>query len=163
MLDTAPPGYIETEWPYFDSVATYGSWAGPWLYSDINNSGFGVVLSARRPVGGITEDHTASVDQITIGVSYTEGPEEDRVCFATRSIEIRSNGVDRQAPEDDVWGGLVPDGFFPAAIPSGPEGRPSRVIVIPSQGDLGTLADAGSNKLSAAVNVRTGHHAAREK
>jgi hypothetical protein len=90
-------------------------------------------------------------------VYYTEAADENRVCFATRSVELRTNGVYRQHPEDDVWGGVLPDGFLPYSTPGGIDGRSSRGILIPTQGDLDELADSGTNKLSAVVKTRAGH------
>lgn len=61
-----------TSWPTSDTVASYGStsdlWGTTWSVSEINNSGFGVVLSAERSSGG---DRILSVDNMTITVTYT--------------------------------------------------------------------------------------------
>jgi hypothetical protein len=57
---------------------------------------------------------------------------------------------------------VVPDGFLPVALPSGLEERPMRCIVIPSQGDLGEVADEGTNKLTAQAFVRAAYLFARE-
>lgn len=148
-------------WPVTDTVATYGSssdlWGQTWSPADINNTGFGVAFSAI--VQGAV---TASVDHIEITVYYTEADDENRVCFAGRSIELRSDGIFRQHPTDDVWGQLVPEGFLPYASPSGLEGRESRFIVVPTSGDLGTLPDSGDNPLSAQSFTRAAYHVARE-
>lgn len=64
--DKAAPG----TWPTDDTVATYGDssslWGAAWTAGDINDSGFGVVLSV-----SVTSDQ-ADVDHITITVHYTE-------------------------------------------------------------------------------------------
>lgn len=150
-------------WPLSDATAQYGElgslWGETWTPADVNASGFGVVLAAKN--GGFSAD-TAKVDRVTITVYYTEGVDEDLVCFASRSIEISSEGVHRQSPEDDVWGRLIEDGFLPTATSSGLEGLATRVVIIPSQGDLGGLADTGTNKLSVVRRVRAGYHFARE-
>jgi hypothetical protein len=99
---------------------------------------------------------------VRITVYYTEAEDENRICFAERSIELRSDGPYRQHPTDDVWGYVVPRGFLPHALPSGMEGRKTRFIVIPSQGDLGELPDSGTNKLSVSVNHRPAYLVARE-
>jgi len=102
------------------------------------------------------------VDHIRLNVYYTEAADENRACFAEGAVEPRSDGIFRQHPEDDVWGELIPEGFLPFASPSGLEGRKSRFIVIPTQGDLEELADSGSNPLSAQAFVRPAYHVARE-
>ncbi len=89
-------------------------------------------------------------------------PDPEVVASASRSIEFRSDGVFRQHPEDDVWGEMIPEGFLPVATPSGMEGRKSRFILIPSQGDLGDLADSGDNPLSAQTLARPAYLLARE-
>jgi hypothetical protein len=136
-------------------------WGNTWTPSDINGSGFGVALSVtlNKVLGGTLK---AEVDVGKITIAYTEGANENRVCFASRSLEVRSTGVYRQHPEDDVWGRVIEDGFPPVAVPSGVEGRATRVIVIPTQGDLEERADSGTNKLSAVRRVRAGHHYSRE-
>lgn len=163
MFGVAAPPYLGY-WGTTDEHQIYGGSSYlpvPLTPADVNSELFGVFIQVYSSATG-TGSTTASIDSVAITVYYTEAESEDRICFATRSMELRSNGVDRQARKDDVWGGLVPDGFFPTAIPSGQEARPTRVIIIASQGDLGTLADAGSNKLSAVVNVRSGHHSVRD-
>lgn len=105
---------------------------------------------------------TAYVDAFSVLVYYSTAAEENRVCFATRSIEFRSDGILRQGLEDDAWGLIVPEGFVPYASPAGLEGRKSRFIIVPTQGDLGELADSGDNSLSAQAFVRPGYLFARE-
>jgi hypothetical protein len=168
--DTAGAGAnraLPGRWPTADAYTVYGAsedlWGAtpdsPWLPSDINDSGFGVAISAWTGAGT-----TARVDHIRLIVYYTEAEPEDRVCYTGRSVDLRSNGPFRQARVDagDVWGEVVPDGFLPYAAPSGLEARPRRGIIIPTQGDLGSLPDRGSNKLSAVVKTQEGHYFARE-
>jgi hypothetical protein len=152
-------------WPTSDAFHFYGDandlWGQSWLPSDINDSEFGVAIAAKDwgPAGG-----TISIDSISISVYYKiEGDDENRVCFAERSIELRSDGVYRQHPTDDVWGRLVPeDGFYFTSPPAGLDQRTARVIIVPSQGDLDTLPDVGSNNLSARALYRPGYLFARE-
>lgn len=132
-------------------------WSQSWEPADVNATGFGFAMSAI--VGILT---TAEVDHVAITVYYTE-VEGEAACFASRAVEFRSNGAYRQARgEDDVWGLAVPDGFAPYDTPGGLEERPSRGILIPSQGDLGDLPDVGLNEISAKVITRPGYHYARE-
>lgn len=60
-----------TDWPLSDTVINYGGssdlWGTTWLYSDINDSTFGIVISAN------IAHSTASVDVVTITVTYAAG------------------------------------------------------------------------------------------
>jgi hypothetical protein len=57
-------------WPTADATATYGSatdlWGTTWTPSQINDSTFGVEISAIADLGG-----TAQIDYVTITVDYT--------------------------------------------------------------------------------------------
>jgi hypothetical protein len=156
--DFSLPGNDDA-WLSTDTYVIYDSKLGgvPWTAGEINHSGFGAAIAAESPSGA-----TARVDHIRITVYYTEVKDESRICFAGRSIELRSDGIFRQHPTDDVWGELIPEGFLPFATPSGLEGRKARFIVIPSTGDLGELADNGDNPMSAQALVRPGYLFARE-
>jgi hypothetical protein len=143
-------------WPTVDTYAAYGAssdfWGLSWTVAEINSSGFGLAIA----VAAATSAHIASIDHVRITVYYTGALAEDRVCFATRSVDLGSARVVRQAPDEDVWGETVPDGFFPFDVPGGLEQQPSRGILIPSQGDLGEVPDTGTNRLSAVVKTRRG-------
>ncbi len=56
-------------WPGTDTYASFGSasdlWGTTWNFSDINNSGFGVVISAAISTGSST-----NIDHIRITVTY---------------------------------------------------------------------------------------------
>ncbi len=158
-VDKALPVY----WPQSDGAQSYGGsddlWGQTWTPSDINSSGFGVALSAKDYEGTAI----AKVDAVTVTVYYSEVIQgEDRVCYASRSVEPRSDGVFRQHPTADVWGRLVPDGFLPTVPAEGAEGRQTRTILIPSAGDLGTLPDGASPAFSAVSYGRHGYQYARE-
>jgi hypothetical protein len=144
-----------------DAVLTSGSstdlWGSTWTPSDINHKEFGVDLFALILFGATT----ARVDDLRVRVYYTEAADENKVCFAERSVQLRSDGVSRQHPTDEVWGDIVPDGFPPFEVPGGLEERPSRGILIPSQGDLGELPDSGTSPLAAVIGRRDGYHFAR--
>lgn len=62
-----------TKWPTTEADASYGGvadkWGSTWLYSDINASNFGVVLSCKN-FGA--SGATASVDSIKVTVTYTD-------------------------------------------------------------------------------------------
>lgn len=140
-------------WPASDAFTTYGGSTDLWgtttlTPAQVNAATFGVGIAVLAPTA------QARVDFVRMIVYYTEETDENRVCFAGRSIELRTDGVYRQHPEDEVWGQVMPEGFLPYASPSGLEARTSRGIIIPSQGDLEGLADSGSNKLSVQVFYR---------
>jgi hypothetical protein len=157
-------------WPTTDQVKTYGSatdlWGQTWTPADINATGFGfglrVMLYSTETEGVPAVPVTASVDSVEITVYYTHTVDENRTCFAQRSLWLESEGTFRQHQTEDVWGGLVSDGFLPYAVPSALERRPVRGLILPSQGDLETLPDSGTNKLNARVETRAGYHFARE-
>jgi hypothetical protein len=64
---------IGISWPFTDTYKSYGSssdlWGENWLYSDINSSNFGVVLSV---TGEQDRESPAQVDHIRITIYYTE-------------------------------------------------------------------------------------------
>lgn len=120
-----------------------------WLAAEINAEGFGVQLRCYCPTA-----QTISLDHLRLTASYTEATDPNCVCFATRSIEIRSDGVYRQLPDDDIWGPLIPEGQLLQAPTEGLEERKARYIVIPSRGDLGELADTSTNSLTAQGLIR---------
>lgn len=130
--------------------------------AQVNASNFGVAvrISMWSDTG---EKVTVNVDAITLTIYYTEAANPNRICFANRSIELRTDGVYRQAPEDDIWGKVIPYGTgYPVALPSGLEEKPYRGIVIPSAGDLDAIADSGTNPMSAQAWHRGGYSSARE-
>lgn len=154
---------FSTFWPTEDSVASYGSSADTWgvnnwTPADINASDFGVALA----VWAEGAEVTASVDQITLYVYYTDEVASDLVCFAGRSVELRSDGVVRQHPSDDVWGPLVPEGFLPTTPAGGLEGKSTRTIIVASSGDFEELPDGAPPSIRAVNHGRDGYHFARE-
>lgn len=149
-------------WPTpADEYVNYGGdlWGESWTPADINSSGFGAAIAAHTIN---VESFSARVDHIKIIVYFTEAPDDNRVCFAGRSIELRSDGIFREHPTDDVWGQVVPEGFLHRAPPSGLEERVVRGMLAPSQGDFGELPDVGSNKMSVVVKHRPAYLYARE-
>lgn len=150
-------------WPTSDTGRSFQLYAPSGVTSaDLNASGFTyriAFIQAGAPTGP-----TAEMDAITVHLYYTEAEDPNRICFASRSIELRSDGVHRQAPgEDDVWGPLVPDGTtLPYDPPGGLEERPSRGILIASEGDLDELADSTTSEITAKVLMRPAYHYARE-
>jgi hypothetical protein len=157
-LNRAKPGEA---WPEIDQFSYYGGdlWGQSWTPADINASTFGAAIAAETLN---VKSITARVDSIKISVYYSEGQDENRVCFAGRSAELRSDGIYRQQSTAEVWGRLIPEGFLPYGAPGGLEKRKMRGIMIPSQGDLGLIADSGVNKLSIKPIYRPAYLYARE-
>jgi hypothetical protein len=135
-----------------------GLWGASVAPADCNGN-LGMVLAVNS-----TASTTASIelDRFAMIVYWAEEAAEDRVCFATRSLELRSDGVYRQHRTDDVWGRLVPDGFYPTLPAGGIEGRPTRSILIPSAGDFEALPDGATPALEEHTYSRDGFHFARE-
>ena len=146
-------------WPTVDASKFYSgvtaSKSGTFSPSNVNSADFAVWAWVYNET---FETSTAEVDYIAVTVYYAEGSDEDRVCFAERKVELRSDGVFRESLTGNVWGRLVPDGFLPITSPSGLEERPTRGILIPTQGDLQKLADGGTNKLSVVERYYPGYH-----
>jgi hypothetical protein len=151
------------KWPTSDTISYYGSSESKWglaslTPAQVNASNFGAVFSVENL---IIEGGGAEVDHIQILVFYLT-KNQNRICFAGRSIEFRSDGVFRQHDEDDVWGDLVNEGFNLTAAPSYMEGRAMRGLIIPSTGDLDVLPDTGTHDLEAQVLYRPAFHFSRE-
>lgn len=151
-----------TAWPSWEGIErTYGgpgnTFGQPLTRANVVASTFGFAISVTSPSGGI-----ARLARLRATIHYTEGQNEPVICTATRSLEVRSHGVFRQAPAEDDWGHVVPNGFLPFATPGALEGRTQRTIIIPTQGDFGERADAGTpNKVTAQGFERAGDHVAR--
>lgn len=155
--DTATP------WPAGSNVdRTYGGstdlWGSAWTPSDINNSGFGVVLSAAVVPGGSWNDN-AAVDCITITVAYaTTGgfvQVQDAVVYANQAAEARSEGAYRKTSTGASWGVVALElGDLTRIPPSGMENRAAQLLVKPSRGDLASIADAGLDAFTAQVIYR---------
>lgn len=132
-------------------------WDLPWTAADINGAGFGLALSAK----GKASNH-GEVEAIEAIVAYSEGADENRVCFSSRSIEFSDSGVRRQHVTDEIWGELVGDGFNLYAPAPGQTGQPMCGLIIPSVGDFETRADSAAATLSAKVAYRAAYLFARE-
>ena len=148
--------------PISSSSRTYGGlwdlWGLSLVPTDIN-ANFGLALKFKNTAAG---EYAVSVGKVILTVAYTESTSLNRVCFVTRSIELRSDAVCRQHPTEDVWGPVVPKGFLPYGPVSGLEKRIVRGVISPSQGDLGERPDAGANRLGCVVQYRAAYLFARE-
>jgi hypothetical protein len=149
-------------WPTTDAIATYGSSTNLWglglTPKAINAAAFGVEILCTGSKPAI-----ARIDSVRITVYYAEKvADENRACFAGRSMELRSDDVVRQHLTEEIWGRMVPEGFLPYAPPSGMEQRVVRGVIAPTQGDIDELADTKANRLSAVVKYRPAYLFARE-
>jgi hypothetical protein len=140
-----------------DYGATDDTWEVPLLGTDVNSAEFGAAISVKA-----AEAAKAEIDGVEITVAYSEGADENRICFASRSIEFTDSGVRRQHITDEIWGDLVPGGFNLYAPAPGQAAQALRALIVPSVGDFAARADSASVKLSAKVTSRPGYLFARE-
>lgn len=136
-----------TNWPTTDATANYGGAADLWgltpSVSDINGSGFGLVLSATTT--GIT---TGSVDAITItitytvsGTTYTQSVTGSVSGTGTLKIEVR-RGVAGAVTGAGVLGRVTGRGVFGAATVTGAVWRTACKAVVGSVAVAGALTVA---------------------
>lgn len=158
--------------PLYWDTAEARSWGGPldlWGLGAISraqvvatNFGFALALSSPNTLPEVGETRTISFKRIEMIVAYSEGGDENRICFAGRAIEFSDNGVRRQHITDEVWGDLVPDGFLLTAPPGGQVAQPVRVQVVPSVGDLAERPNASPVNPGAKLFYRAGYLNSRE-
>ena len=89
------------------TIVTYGSptdlWGTTWTATDINNTNFGIVFSAKRS-GGSGSSNTASVDYINITVYYTN-PATNTACKL--GIELSYDGSHWSTQQTQTLNGNV--------------------------------------------------------
>lgn len=172
VIKEAQDKALETPWDRNLQTQYYGGasdlWGQTWTPAQINSSEFGFALAVALPfmevpfIGPKTRA-IAEVDSIIITVAYAESSNENRVCFASRSVEFTDSGVRRQHVTDEVWGDApAPIGMHLKAPAPGQAGRDARLLVVPSVGDFAARADAANVKLAAKVSYRPGYLHARE-
>jgi hypothetical protein len=134
------------------ATRTYGSstdlWGTTWTASDINASNFGVAISAKSIYTPGT--FSAYIDHIQLTVYYTEFP--DAAIFASRQLELRHDGVERQDPTGSFWSAVShqPEDYLLLA-PMGREHRGNRLIFKASRNDPATGFDSGIDDLQVQV------------
>lgn len=153
-------------WSNTFRIDTFGGsadlWGQTWAVSDINSSGFGIALSA-EVLHTLTVTSVAEVDLVTLVVAYSEGGNENRVCFASRSMQFADLGISRQHVTDEAWGDVpAPEGMLLKAPAPGQAGQDARLLVIPTVGDLAARPDSASVKAAASVGYRPGYLFSRE-
>jgi hypothetical protein len=108
---------------------------------------------------GICDWNKVAGDKIQCNEFRVYEPEVDTLLHTNRSMNLGSNGVLAQHETKERWGELpLHDGFLPYSAPSYMEGRPLKGIVIPSQGDLESLADIGVNTFELTPFYRPAYH-----
>jgi hypothetical protein len=105
-----------------------------------NNSGFGLAVAAYSQSG---PSQDAYVDWVGLTVYYTLAAgftvASDAVVYASKTTELRSDGMYRQASGGTIYGPVSQvTGDLPRLPPSGVENQPVQVLVKPSHGDLNT-------------------------
>lgn len=130
-----------------------------WTPAEINASNFGLALALEGTGSGTAK---AQIYNAVIKVAYSEGANQNRVCFASRSLELADDGVRRQHITDDVQGVLIPEGLDLQAPIPGQAAQPMRALIIPSVGDFAARADSSAVKPGAKLYYRPGYLGARE-
>ncbi len=155
-LGTSPTGVIAASWDASD-LAPLGL-----TPAKAGQPGFGFFLYIENASSGVaaTFKEISTAPQMT--VAYSEPSNQNKVCFASRSLEFSDGGVRRQHVTEDVWGELIPDGLdLQAPVPDQAD-QPMRVLIVPSVGDFAGRADSAAAKLSAKLWYRPGYLSARE-
>lgn len=129
-------------WNYYGSATDL--WGGTWAPSDINNSGFGVVLAASLG----SSSSWAQVWKLGVTVYYGLASgfsiAQDAVVYANQSAEIRYDQMYREGPSGTVYGPVSSVvGDLARIPPSGMEGRAVQLFIKPTRGDTNTLPDSG--------------------
>jgi hypothetical protein len=146
-----------TAWRYFGG--TFDLWGQTLSQSDVVASNFGLAFAVRNAAASQVN---AGIYGVLATVAYTEGSNENRVCFATRSVEFSDTGTRRQHITDEVWGELIPDGLDLQAPVPGQAAQPMRALVVPSVGDFDSRPDSATAKVDAKLWYRPGYLSARE-
>ena len=144
-------------WPQngYAGDATYGGpsdlWGGTWAASDINNSGFGVALSAT-----ISTAVAAGVEGIVITVYYTFATgflvAQDAVIYAGQVAEIGSSYAWR-TPNGTVWGpvGSYTGQYMKVPSPAYYDGTDN--VLVKASRNLASGGDTGIDAIQAQVSI----------
>jgi hypothetical protein len=83
-------------------------------------------------------------------------PDLDAVLFANQSAELRHDGIVREDSTGAAYGPMSSViGDLPRLPPSGTEGRPVEILLVPSRGDFDQLPDSGgTDALDVTINAR---------
>jgi hypothetical protein len=132
-------------------------WGQPSItWAQLTAAGFGVALS-------FTGAGSLALKSVNLIAAYSEGGNENRICFASRSIEFTDTGIRRQHATEEVWGDVpAPEGVLLKAPAPGQAGQDARLLVVPSVGDFAGRPDSASAKVAAKVGYRPGYLFARE-
>lgn len=157
MADTSTP------WPSRPAFKHYGGdgagWGLTWTPAGINSSAFGVAIAA-----SLEAETTVYVDAITVTIYYTQNETAfeqatDAVLYENQTMELRTEGMWRQAYASSVYGPIaMPVGDLPRLPVSGMEGRPVELFLKPCRGrvndDPSSFFDVGNDTFTAQVYYR---------
>lgn len=132
-------------------------WGGTWLYSDINNSGFGgagaFVLTASPVPIVFWINYMVTTVYVTLAGGFTVAL--DAVIYASSTAELRTEGMLRKGSSSTIYapmGNAI--GSLPRIPPSGLEGRTVQVLLKASRGNFANEADSGIDDMSCQIKYR---------
>lgn len=140
------------------TVATYGGptdlWGTTWTPTDINNSGFGAVVSALSLSNGTIAVRLVQITVFfTLASGFTVAP--DAVLAASGTAELRTDGMYRQGAGGTIYAPISNViGDLPRIPPSGIEARTVQVFLKQSRGNLATEADSAIDDMSGKLIYR---------
>jgi hypothetical protein len=89
------------------------------------------------------------------GSGWVAGSAASPGLFANQSLEVRTEGIFREAAGGGNWGPTPPAyGDLPRLPPAGLEARTSQIIVFTSRGDLVGAPDSAVDDLSIRISYR---------
>jgi hypothetical protein len=151
---------LVTGWPTATTTAVYGgstdAWGGGWLYSDINNAGFGVAIAIANS-GATTHFGVVTAVRITAYFTLPGGfaVSSEAVVYSTRTAEVRTDGAYRTDSAGGPYGPIrMVKGDLPRIPPSGSEARPVELFARASRGNLIDEADSSLDAFTVQVRYQ---------
>lgn len=125
-------------WPSVSSRSYGGGtdlWGTTWTPAQVNASNFGFELAVSSlGTSTVTMGSPSITIAYTLGSAFSATP--NRVCYASESLEVRTDGA-YHTTDGTVWSEIVPeDGDLPRIPASGLEVRPCELLVVTSEGNL---------------------------
>jgi hypothetical protein len=140
-------GYVEASFRRANATAAAYTLSG--FHSSLITGG--TLASGRF---GIYDRNTGTAVTRTFDNFAAWVPASDAAIFASQSLELRHNAIDREDSGGTVWSTTSRyEGDYLLVPPSGAEGRSARMIVKASRGLPGTTADTGIDDISAKLYV----------
>lgn len=131
----ANPAILSPSWP--PTVDTYGGandlWGATWTPAEVNAIGIQLSTTFDTPDGAT---QTVYIDSAQLTVYYSLAgvftPADDAVVFASRTVDIRTDGMYRKSQDGTLEGAVsTVVGDLPRLPPAGLEGRTTEVFVKP--------------------------------